>query len=113
MKYKGIAIACLLLLSQWASAGVVEYRNDDRDDWFNDVGGPEYVSTVDFTGFDDFIPIADQWSHLGVHFFGLIEARGPNSNFFQMTVGALSRNRKKTSSLINQCNGSPLTSLAI
>jgi len=61
-----------------ASAGVVEYGNDDRDQWFADVGGPGNVSTVDFTGFDDFTPIDDQWAHLGVHFSGFVVTVGPS-----------------------------------
>jgi len=59
-----------------ANADVVEYNTEDRDQWFADVGGPENVSTVDFTGFDDFTPVDDQWAHLGVHFSGFVVTSG-------------------------------------
>jgi len=61
-----------------ASADVIEYGNDDRDQWFMDVGGSSHVSTVDFTGFDDFTPIDDQWAHLGVNFSGFVVTVGPD-----------------------------------
>jgi len=77
-------VAGIVLLSQVANAGVVEYRNDDRDDWFIDVGGTDNVSVVDFTGFDDFTPITDQWAHLGVNFSssGFVVTSGPGPVLF-------------------------------
>jgi len=58
----------LALATAVAQADVTEYGNDDRDQWFSDVGGVGNVSTVDFTGLPPFTPVTDQWSHLGVHF---------------------------------------------
>ena len=72
-----------LLFAEVAIAGVVEYRNDDRDDWFADVGGPANVSTVDFTGLDEFTEVTDQWAHLGVNFSGdFVNVLGFNDNSF-------------------------------
>lgn len=59
-----------------AGAAVVEYGTTQREQWFADIGGPENVSTVDFTGYSDFTPITDQWAHLGIHFSGFVVTSG-------------------------------------
>lgn len=65
-------------------AGVVEFENEQRPDFFAAVGGPGNVSTVDFTGYPDLTPITDQWAHLGVHFSssGSVVTRGPGFVIF-------------------------------
>jgi len=67
-----------------ASASVVEYENEERPDFFAAAGGEANVSTVDFTGYPDFTPITDQWSHLGVNFSssGSVVTSGPGPTAF-------------------------------
>jgi len=72
----------IALMASCAAAEVVEYNTDDRDQWFDDVGGPDNVSTVDFTGFPDGMPVDDQWAHLGVHFGDLTFISGKSTTFY-------------------------------
>jgi len=53
-----------------AVAGVTEYGPDERDDWFNDVGGPDNVTSLGFTQFAPDTIISDQYADLGVTFSG-------------------------------------------
>jgi len=71
-----VSMVSVLSLSRPASAGVVEFEDEQRPDFFAAVGGEGNVSTVDFTGFEDFTPITDQWAHLGVHFSGFVVTTG-------------------------------------
>ncbi len=60
----GIAVG----LCSHAGADITKYGNDDRDAWFNDVGGASAVTTIGFSDFGDDVFITDQYEHLGVTF---------------------------------------------
>jgi hypothetical protein len=78
MRQQFMFITTLILAAATASAGVVEYENEQRPDFFAAIGGEANASVVDFAGYPDSTPISDQWSHLGVHFSssGSIVTRG-------------------------------------
>jgi len=82
MPIRLLPILALLTAASVSNAGVVEFENEQRPDFFAAVGGEENVSTVDFTGFEDFTPITDQWAHLGVHFSGFVVTSGPGFVLF-------------------------------
>ncbi len=71
-----LPILFVLIASYRSEAGVTEFENEQRPDFFSAIGGEQNVSTVDFTGFDDLTPVTDQWSHLGVEFSGFVLTSG-------------------------------------
>jgi len=85
MKYVLFMMLALTIVTAAAHADVTEYGNDERDQWFSDVGGGSNVSTVDFTGLPHFTPVTDQWANLGVEFsssFGVVLSLGPSPTLF-------------------------------
>jgi len=76
------AALMLLAAAPAALADVQVFGNDERDDWFDAVGGAANVSTVGFAGFPDNTRVVDQWSHLGVTFPGFDVTSGPDHGSF-------------------------------
>lgn len=51
-----------------ARAGIQQYHDDDRQQWFDDASAKGTISTIDFTGFSEGTFITNQYQNLGVTF---------------------------------------------